>query len=165
MSIILKKITEKDAFNKRFNLFFEASHDYFWDFEGVLPSNSTLNEILNEVPEGYSKEDKLVFEINKNGNLVGIIDILKGFPTENTWMIGLVLLHPKFRGQGLGCKIHTKIKSLAKTNNIEILRIGVIESNYKASKFWNNLGYQHLKKVDTILGEKNQTVNVMTLNI
>jgi len=136
--------------------------DYYILHDGVLPSKKEALEIFSDLPPGKNYEDKFVLGIYKNRNeLVGIIDIVKNFPVDGEWMLGLLLIEPEERNNGLGKLIHEALVQWAITLGSKSFRIGVIEDNYKGKKFWGDLGYLKIKEMT----RKAHIVNVMTLQI
>ena len=70
------------------------------------------------------------------------MDLLRGYPNNETAMLGLLLLKEKYQGKGLGKKSFEEllifINSWAEINKI---RISVIESNRQVLEFWHSLGF------------------------
>lgn len=158
----IKKINEENILEifdlcKRSSSFFEAH-------EGRYPCEESVKEILYELPEGYSYEQKHLFGVYDNNFMVSIIDFLQDYPEKKETIIGLLLISPEYRNQGLGKKIHEIIIKISKDFfNAEKLRIGVVKDNITGVKFWTSLGYKKLKEVEMILGSKNNTVIIMNL--
>lgn len=165
MKLNYTRLTSEDACTKGIFILLENCSDYFELCENTVPTKDTLSEIINEVPEGYDKGDKLVLAVSEDDRLIGLIDILKNYPGENTWMIGLLIIDPDFRGKGLGELIHRDIIELAIKEKVSRLRIGVVEKNINALKFWKRRGYLPLKEVDVLLGKERKRVIVMALVI
>lgn len=165
MELTYKKITVKDSNNRRLLIFLWRCSEYFMLCENKRPTTKTLEEILTEVPEGYSTEDKVVIEVLEGDKVVGLIDILRGYPDKKAWMIGLLLIAPEFRRLGYGKLIHKEIKRMAKADGAERLRIGVVEENLKAHRFWRKLEYDCVKKSRVDFGGLLKGIIIMTLDI
>ncbi len=137
--------------------------DYYILHDGVLPSKKIALEIFSDLPPGKNYEDKFVLGIYKNTNeLIGIIDIIKNFPVDGEWMLGLLLIEPEERDNGLGKLIHKGSVQWAVKVGSKSFRIGVIEDNHKGKRFWSDLGYIKIKEVTN---PKKHIVNVMTFQI
>ena len=165
MSYRLEKISLKDIGDKDLHKLLEECSSYFLLQEGEFPTPETLRNILEEVPEGWSEKDKAVFKIVGDERVVGLVDILKNYPDNETWMIGLLLVTPEYRGCGVGGRVHEEIKSMAVNNKIKKLRIGVLEENFRGRQFWRGLGYKLLKEAAVNFNGREKTVEVMTLDI
>lgn len=144
----------------------ERSIDYFEIVEGRHPEKKAGLDILIDLPPGWEPKDKQVFGcFNENNLLVAVIDILANYPDKGEWIIGLLLIDPKERRQGLGKLLHKFIKDYALMSMADKLRIGVVEENAKAYAFWKDLGYHEVKRVNMTYGNKNHVVVVMNLPI
>jgi len=117
--------------------------------------------LFTDLPQNKSFEDKFLLGIYKSNDLIGIIDIIRDYPTISEWTIGLLLLEPKERGRGLDTAIHEALDKWAKSFGAKRFRIGVIDYNDRAFKFWLNLGYVKEKEINVDIVSKNQLVNVM----
>ncbi|MEW9095470.1 MAG: GNAT family N-acetyltransferase [Clostridiaceae bacterium] len=144
----------------------EKCSDYYMLHDGVLPSKDEVDEIFTALPPNKNHEDKFVLGIYKfNNELVGIVDIIRNFPTVGQWMLGLMLIEPEERGSGLGKIIHEALAKWAINLGAKSFRVGAIENNHKGINFWSNLGYKKIKEVNMDFKAKTHTVNVMTLKL
>lgn len=139
----------------------EKCADYYILHEGILPSKKEVDEIFFALPPDKNYEDKFILGIYRHDELIGVVDIVKDFPTIGEWMLGLMLIEPEERGRGLGKAIHEALVDWAKDLGAKSFRIGVIEENYKGMKFWSALGYTKIKEVNMDLTAKTHVVHVM----
>lgn len=160
----IKSLT-KDSL-KAIEIFNVECSDYYLLHEGVLPSKKEALEIFNDLPPGKNYEDKYSLGIFRYTNdLIGIIDIVRDFPVVGEWMVGLLLIKPEERNNGLGKMIHEALVQWAITLGAKSLRIGVIEDNFKGKKFWSDLGYIKIKEAILEKEAKTNVVNVMNFRI
>ncbi|WP_027626366.1 GNAT family N-acetyltransferase [Clostridium lundense] len=139
--------------------------DYYLLHGGVLPSEKDIEEIFTALPPNKNYEDKFVLGIYNFDELVGVVDIIKNFPTDGEWMLGLMLIDPTKRGNGLGKIVHASLVAWAINECAKSFRIGVIDDNYKGIKFWSSLGYAKIKEVNMDFSTKTHIVNVMRLQL
>ncbi|MFL0249549.1 GNAT family N-acetyltransferase [Clostridium neuense] len=140
--------------------------DYYILSGGELPEEDDAKEIFTELPPNKGSKDKFVLGIFNNINeLIGIIDIVRNFPIESTWIIGLMLIEPKERGNGLGSEIHKELVNWLGNLGARVLRIGVIEENHKGIEFWTSLGYKKVNEIEMQFNLKKHIVCSMELNI
>lgn len=103
----VKRLKEEDLCH--IHLLCEHSRDYFLLDQATQPSEMTAREILQALPPGKKYEDKyLVAYFDKEKGLVALIDLIRNYPTLNTWTLGLLIIDPSFRKHGLGALIHKK---------------------------------------------------------
>ncbi|MDQ7094622.1 GNAT family N-acetyltransferase [Desulfosporosinus sp. PR] len=145
----------------------EKCSDYYLLHEGEQPSEKNTLEIFNALPPGKNYEDKFVLGIfNDTDELIGIIDLVKNFPGEGEWMLGLFCIAPQQRDKGLGKLVHQTLVQWAVKLGAKSFRLGVLEENPKGMKFWSGLGYRKIKeslKVDA--QQKTHVIKVMTIQI
>ncbi|MFD3157226.1 GNAT family N-acetyltransferase [Haloimpatiens sp. FM7330] len=143
----------------------EKCSDYYILHDGILPSKEEIDEIFITLPPNKNYEDKFILGIYKFDKLIGIVDIIKDFPTIGEWMLGLMLIEPGERGNGLGKMVHEALVGWAKDLGAKSFRIGVIQDNYKGINFWSALGYTRIKEVNMDFTAKTHVVNVMRLQV
>ncbi|MBE7720685.1 MAG: GNAT family N-acetyltransferase [Lacrimispora celerecrescens] len=140
--------------------------DYFELIEGRPPEKDAANSILFDLPPGKEPKDKYVFGIYKEkGALIGVIDIVKDYKVPGEWIIGLLMIDQKERAKRLGRTLHDLIKTWVSQEHGAALRIGVVEENKGAYKFWEKMGYAELDRVKKNYGNKDQTVIIMHLSL
>lgn len=144
----------------------EKCTDYFLLSEGTSPSENAAAEIFDALPPGKTYTDKYIFGIeHSDGKLAGVIDLVKNYPSDGVWMLGLLLLDPEERGQGIGRAAHRALATWAGALGAESFRIGVIEENRGGKQFWEALGYTKEKEIRLEFGKKEHQIHVMTLNL
>ena len=120
----------------------QQAADYSLKISGELPSPNSASEVFSAIPENFSYENKYVFGVWFNDELIGVIDLLRGYPNNETAMLGLLLLKEEYQGRGFGKKSFDELRILIQSwNEITKMRISVIESNSEVLKFWHSLGF------------------------
>lgn|GEM_PF-242826 len=119
--------------------------DFFLFQNGLPPSVADAHEVFESVPPQAVGATKLPIGIFQSAELVGVIDVLRGYRTGSDWYIGLMLLAPHFRGQGSGTEIHTEFVGYTRGAGTQRLLIAVLEENESARRFWLRLGYRKVK--------------------
>jgi len=74
------------------------------------------------------------------GKLVGLVDIARDHPTPGTWYLGLLLIDPAARGQGVGAAVVRGVKQKAARHGATRLILSVVAENDRALKFWKAQG-------------------------
>ena len=121
----------------------EEAPTYSLNISGKLASPEDGKELFAEIPPGRSFDDKFIFGIYLDNEMIGCIALLRGFPDESTIMLGLLLLSEKYQRKGLGTKVHNKLEEVIRTwKNFEKIRIGVLITNVEILSFWAKIGYK-----------------------
>jgi ribosomal protein S18 acetylase RimI-like enzyme len=147
--------------------FFEQCADYAMIVEGESVSPSAAQETFEDAPPGRSLSDKFVYGLlDRNGNIVGVLEGMRHYPDEMTWWIGLFMLAPDVRGQGLGQRLIKSFSDYARSEQAMSIMLGVVEENHAAYHFWQKLGFELVRKTEPrLFGRKTQVVYVMRRSV
>ena len=101
-----------------------------------------VQNIINEFPPDCTTKNKIFAGIYKDCQLVAIIDLIDAYPNKTTVFIGLFMVARNLQGSGVGSAIINNLTNFLKVNNYKCCRIGVVEKNLPAIKFWSKLGFE-----------------------
>jgi GNAT superfamily N-acetyltransferase len=109
--------------------------------EGRPPPVDAATELIQELPAGKGAKDKFVFAFDCNGEPIGCVDLVRGYPGPEIAYLGLLLFIESAQGCGFGpwalCFVEETITSWGCTK----LRLAVIETNRRALAFWAREGF------------------------
>jgi RimJ/RimL family protein N-acetyltransferase len=120
--------------------------DFYFLQNGQSPNEADARELFEQVPAQCDPSMKLpigLFDPQKT--LIGVLEVLRGYRTASDWYIGLMLLSPRFRGQGLGAEIHNEFVAHARQAGVRRLMLAVLEANDAGRRFWLRCGYRKIK--------------------
>ena len=123
----------------------ETCSDFFFFQNGLPPSEEDAREVFESLPPQSDGVTKLPVGIFNSGELVGIMDVLRGYRTCSDWYIGFMLLAPSVRGQGFGTEVHDEFVRYARRRGSKRLLLAVLEANESARRFWLRLGYRKVR--------------------
>jgi RimJ/RimL family protein N-acetyltransferase len=123
----------------------KACCDFFLFQNGLPPSEADAREIFEFIPPQSSGATKLPIGIFLSEELIGMMDVLRGYRTASEWYLGFMLFAPSFRGQGFGTEIHNEFVSYARRAGALRLLLAVLEENESARRFWLRLDYRKVK--------------------
>ena len=146
---------------------FDRCPDYAEIVEGEEVSPAAAEELFQSLPPGGSLSNKLVAGIfHPRGEIDGVLEVMKHYPEENIWWIGLLLLVPDTRNQGVGRSLLEAFMDFARANGGKAIMLGVVEDNRSAYRFWTQNGFGLVRKTEPrLFGKKNQYVSVMLRKI
>jgi RimJ/RimL family protein N-acetyltransferase len=120
----------------------EEAPTYSLNISGKLPSPEDAKGMFSDIPNGRSFDDKFIFGIYLDNEMIGCIALLRGYPDETTVMLGLLLLSEKYQRKEFGTQAHKKLEEIVKGwENFEKIRIGVLITNQEILPFWKKMGY------------------------
>ena len=119
---------------------------YSWLTEGKAPDPADALEILGVCPPGIGEDDKFVLAVLEGEELLGCVDLVRGYPDEQTAYIGLLLLKECWQGRGIGSGLVARLMEMAAGWGCTAMRLGVIETNRPALHFWAKHGFQQVTR-------------------
>ncbi|HFI0634442.1 TPA: GNAT family N-acetyltransferase [Streptococcus suis] len=146
----VRKLTEADL--EQVLTLYQTNPLYFEHFP-PLPSLESLANDLVDCPPEKDLSDKYFLGFWDKERLVAILDLIDGYPTEDTCYIGLFMVDAYFSGQGLGTSIIAELLPQLATR-FKKVRLGYVESNPQSSHFWSKVGFCPTGEVKELAGRQ-----------
>ena len=125
----------------------ERCGDYFLLAEGCDTRPTSAAEDLADLPPGKDLADKFLFGIRSGaGTLVGVLDLLRDYPDPGVWTIGLLMLDPAARGEGLGTRAYEAAREWVRAQGGHTTSLAVLEQNTPAERFWRRRGFAEIAR-------------------
>ena len=139
---MIKKVTEKDNFKSLAKLLNDSFITVIDDF-GITKDNCPSHNafIDDETLKSKLIVDREFYQLEINGSSIGFIAIEKSKSEKGTFYIEKVAVHPDFRHDGLGKQLMDFATKMIMALGGKRISIGVIDSNTKLKKWYNNQGY------------------------
>jgi len=121
----------------------EEAPKYFENVTGVPPGPAEAQSMYTVLPEGKSYEDKFVYGVYREEEMIGCVDLIRGYPNEATAYIGLLLISEKHQRKGTGRLVFRQIEeSVLGWKTCDKIRLAVVRTNEQAIFFWKYLGFK-----------------------
>jgi ribosomal protein S18 acetylase RimI-like enzyme len=115
--------------------------------DGEPPVPADADELFTDVPPSKRPEDQHVFGCRRDGRLEALAALLVDYPAPGSWYLGLLIVDPLVRGQGLGRKMYASLEASASQRGARQILAGVLRENASALRFWRSLGFERLRVV------------------
>jgi len=126
----------------------EGAPNYSKRITGCPPGADDAESLCSIIPEGVDYEDKFVYGIYLDKEMIGCIDVLRGYPKEGTALIGLFLLAETYQQKGYGSLAFELLKKhLSRWEECQILRLGNVRTNEVVFPFWKKMGFAEIGEV------------------
>lgn len=119
---------------------YQTNPQYF-DAMGDIPTLESAKADLIALPPNKAIEDKYYVGFYDEAHLVAIMDLIRGFPNEQTAFIGLFMVHASQQGRGIGSKIIADVLSHLKSLGFSRCRLGYVKTNLQSKSFWFKNGF------------------------
>lgn len=111
------------------------------------PPDAAYNILWRDLPPQKTFDDKIVLGLSTSPEqLIGVIDIACDYPEPGIWFVGLFLLDPIVRNQGIGSRMFLALVNWADQLGAQQIRIAVLEENTSGLRFWQRLGFETIDK-------------------
>ncbi|MBL8518363.1 MAG: GNAT family N-acetyltransferase [Betaproteobacteria bacterium] len=144
--------------------FFEANPLYFESVNGEPPGPDTARETLDDAPPpemSFSKKFLIGFH-DEHDRLVGVAEIVSNLLARGVWHIGLFIVETSRHGNGDAQALHDALVHWCLLQGVQWMRLGVVEGNIRAERFWVQRGYiETRKRHGLVMGQRTNTVRVM----
>ncbi|MGA2550314.1 MAG: GNAT family N-acetyltransferase [Burkholderiaceae bacterium] len=148
----------------RLQTFFEKNPEYFLAVTGQPPSASEAEEEFQALPPGdwpYTKKWMVGF-VDETATLVGMAVVISDLLASGVWHIGLFVIATNLHGSGAARSLYQHLENWVRHAGGGWLRLGVVEGNARAERFWERAGFVELRKRrDRVMGTRTNTVRVM----
>lgn len=144
--------------------FFEANPEYFLAVEGrpARPDEAHA-EFYSELPPEYSftKMWYLGF-VDEADSMVGMASLASDFLAQNVWHIGLFMVATPRFGSGDAQALYQALENWAIRSGAQWFRLGVVEGNRRAERFWDKVGFVDVRKRHGVeMGNRINTIRYM----
>lgn len=123
----------------------ESDPAYVERVTGLPPGPADAQSLLLMRPPDLPEDRKTVYGVRDgDGALVGLIDVLRGYPDEATAFVGLLQVRRDRQRRGLGRQAHAALLDVvAGWPEVTTLRLAIVATNREvAEPFWLSLGYR-----------------------
>ena len=128
--------------------FFEENPEYFLAVNGVPPRSCEAQEEFDDLPpvDISFNERWLIAFTDPTGKLVGFAGVLSDILAARVWHIGIFIVASELHGTGAALAHYDTLERWMAANGAAWIRLGVVEGNVKAERFWRKTGYREVRK-------------------
>lgn len=98
-------------------------------------SRESIQSDMKALPPNTTDEQKHYIGFYENDNLVAVMDLIEGFPNNETAFIGFFMMNAELQGMGIGTQIIQELVEELRKEYFYI-RLGYVKGNVQAEQFW-----------------------------
>jgi GNAT superfamily N-acetyltransferase len=144
--------------------FFTANPEYHLAVNGAAPGAEAAREEFESLPPAgwsYDKRWLLAF-LSQDQAMAGMASLISDLFVGGVWHVGLFIVASRLHGKGTAHELYRSLESWMRANGARWLRLGVVDGNRRAERFWKRHGYVELRKrLGVQMGERVNDVRVM----
>ncbi len=100
--------------------------------------------------------------MDASGAMVAMANVVSDLLAPTVWHIGLFMVATARHGDGSSQRIYRGLEAWAGANGASWLRLGVVQGNVKAERFWERLGFAQVRTRSGVkMGRLTNTIRVM----
>ena len=157
--------------------FFDANPAYFQTIGGQPPGQGEARQEYEDLPPagmsfsrkwllgfcagpGSGSPDRL--QDPAGAELFGMATVLSDMIAQGVWHLGLYIIASALHGGGQAQALYQALEDWAVAQGAQWMRLGVVQGNTRAERFWHRQGYQPLRlRTGIVMGQRTNTVVVM----
>lgn len=133
-----------------------CKNEIYYKYHSPFVTEESIVEDMKALPPNKSYDDKYYVGFFEGDSLVANMDLILGYPTDETAFIGLFMTNVRYQNKGVGSDIIKDVCNYLKQLGYRKVRIGVDKGNPQCNSFWEKNGFY-------IISEKEYIVMEMTL--
>lgn len=148
----------------RLQALFDANPGYFERVGGQAPLPDEAQREFDEFPPAHLGHTHRWFAgvFDHGGELQGVLIVVSDLCAQGVWHIALFLLATAWHGTGAAARLHEALLRWVRQQGATWLRLGVVDGNAPAERFWAKCGYTEVRQRDiTNASGQPRTVRVM----
>lgn len=148
----------------RLQRFYELNPEYHLIVSGKRPGpNEAQEDFDQKVPDGWPYTKRWIAGLfDERDTLAGVFDVISDLFAPGIWHIGLFMVATQLHGRGCAQELYGALESWMRANGARWTRLGVVEGNSRAERFWERSGYVDVRKRHGYqIGEQVNTLRVM----
>ena len=148
----------------RLQAFFDANPAYFLAVQGVPAGPREAHaELTSQLPAGWPFTRKWTFGwVDADGRLAALAELVSDLLAPGVWHIGLFIVETARHGGGDATALYGELEDWARRSGAAWMRLGVVEGNDRAERFWTARGYVVLRsRGGGVMGSRTNVIRTM----
>ena len=129
-------------------LAFCLQNEQYYRYCGKQPSRELILRDLHITPPNTPAEAKYYVGYYEENNLVAVMDLIDGYPDNETAFIGFFMMSRPLQGRQIGTYIIQELCLYLKKTGMERVLLGIDKENPQSNHFWAKNGFSVIKEVE-----------------
>ncbi len=138
-----------------------AGNPLFYEYTEARGTREAIRSDMQTLPPHTAAEDKYYFGFFEEDHLLAVMDLISGYPEEETAFIGFFMMHPSCQGRGIGSGLIRDVCAYLKQQGFTKVRLCINQGNPQSSRFWHRSGFRDLYEAE----RGNETVIIAERNL
>ena len=105
-------------------------------------TEDSIRADMKALPPRKTMEDKYYLGFYEGEELVAVMDLILGFPNEETAFVGFFMMNKMFQGKEIGTKLMAEVYVCLKDFGFQYVRLCFAKGNPQSEHFWLKNGFE-----------------------
>lgn len=124
-----------------------SKNTLYYDFCPPFVTPESIKADMTALPRGKRREDKFYLGYYDNDNLTAVMDLILGYPDEETAYVGFFMTDVSVQGKGVGSAIISEMSQFIFSQGYSDIQLGWVKGNPQAEHFWHKNGFKETGKM------------------
>ena len=140
----IRKLTESDI-----NLIYDfcSKNKQFYLYCGQDVSKESILNDIHITPPDIPMNQKHYIGFFEENTMIALMDLIDGYPDEETAFIGFFMVKHDLHNQGIGTAIITELSSVLADYGFTHCRLGIDQNNPVGLHFWKKNDFKTIQEV------------------
>ncbi|WP_294318832.1 GNAT family N-acetyltransferase [Pseudobutyrivibrio sp.] len=118
-----------------------SKNTLYYDFCPPFVTPESIEADMAALPPGKGKDDKYYLGYYDNDKLIAVMDLILGYPDEETAYVGFFMTDVSVQGKGVGSAIISEMSKFICSQGYSDIQLGWVKDNPQAEHFWLKNGF------------------------
>ena len=118
-----------------------SKNTLYYDFCPPFVTPESIEADMAALPLGKGKDDKYYLGYYDKAKLIAVIDLILGYPDEETAYVGFFMTDVSVQGKGVGSAIINEMSQFICSQGYSDIQLGWVKDNPQAEHFWHKNGF------------------------
>ncbi|MBQ6594705.1 MAG: GNAT family N-acetyltransferase [Clostridia bacterium] len=142
------EVRELDAFDVDAILRVCRGNPLFYRYCEARPTRGEILGDMTVTPPGVERSAKHYIGFFEERDLVAVMDLIDGYPKEDTAYIGFFMMDARYQGKQIGTEIIREVAACLKADGKTAVRLAIDKGNPQSAHFWLKNGFRIIKEAE-----------------
>lgn len=118
-----------------------SKNTLYYDFCRPFVTPESIEADMAALPPGKGKDDKYYLGYCDKDKLIAVMDLILGYPDEETAYVGFFMTDVSVQGKGVGSAIVNELSRFMCSQGYSKIQLGWVKDNPQAEHFWHKNGF------------------------
>ena len=124
-----------------------SKNTLYYEFCPPFVTPESIKADMTALPPGKRREDKFYLGYFDNDNLTAVMDLILGYPDQETAYVGFFMTDVSVQGKGVGSAIISEMSHFICSQGYSDIQLGWVKDNPQAEHFWHKNGFKETGKM------------------